>query len=429
MSDQLIYKASALPSQRFVLSNGLTVVVTENPVADIVAARFFLRAGSSLETPAQFGLSHLLAAVLTKGTTTYSAAEIATQVESVGAGLGTDTTADYFLVSLKTVSADFAALLRLVAEILRSPRFDTDQIELERNLTLQALRSQQEQPMALGIAQLRQAIYGQDHPYSHSGLGSAATVSQLQPTDLQQFHRTHFRPDNLVISMAGRITPAAAIALVESEFADWQAPDCPLPGVALPELVIQPQTQALPYHSQQSLVMVGYLATAVQAPEYPALRVLNTYLGSGLSSRLFVELREKRGLAYEVSSFFPSRVHPAPFVVYMGTDAANTAIAKSGLQAEVQRLCDAPLTAPEIQVAQGKILGQHALGKQTNAQIATLLGWCEILGLGIDYDLHYQQAIAAVTPVTAQQAAQKYLSHPYLSIVGPEAAVAQYASV
>lgn len=405
------------------LDNGLTVLITENPIADIVAARFFLRAGSSWETPAQFGLANLLAAVLTKGTTAHSAQAIASQIESVGAGLSADATADYFLLSLKTVSADFARLLPLAAEILQSPSFPTDQIELERKLTLQAIRSQQERPMSLGMNQLRQAIYGKQHPSSQSGLGTEITVAQIQAADLHQFHQTHFRPDNVVISLAGKITAPAAIALVESAFGNWQAPHQSLPELHLPPINSQPHTRVLVQPTQQSLVLVGYLATSLRSPDHAALRVLNTYLGSGLSSRLFVELREKRGLAYEVSSIYPSRIHPAYFVVYMGTGAENTAIALESLQAEVQRLCEAPLSQAEIQVAQSKILGQHALSKQTNAQLASLYGGCEILGLGLDYDRQFQTDIASVSPEQAHQVAQRYLSAPYISLVGPETAV------
>ncbi len=419
----------SLSPKRVVLANGLTVLITENPIADIVAARFFVRAGSSWETPAQFGLANLLAAVLTKGTITHSAQAIASQIESVGAGLSADATADYFLLSLKTVSADFARLLPLAAEILRSPSFPTDQIELERKLTLQAIRSQQERPMSLGMNQLRQAIYGEQHPSSQPGLGTETTVAQIQAADLHQFHQTHFRPDNLVISLAGRITVAAAIALVESAFGDWPTPQQSLPELHLPTINSQPHTRVLAQPTQQSLVLVGYLATSLRSPDHAALRVLNTYLGSGLSSRLFVELREKQGLAYEVSSFYPSRLHPAYFVVYMGTGAENTAIALDSLQTEVQRLCAAPLSSEEIQVAQSKILGQHALSKQTNAQLASLYGWCDILGLGLDYDRQFQSDIASVTAEQAHQVALRYLSAPYISLVGPEAAIAPRLNV
>jgi predicted Zn-dependent peptidase len=443
------------PQTRTVLKNGIVVLVWENPVADIVSARIFIRAGSQWESSQNAGLSHLVAAVLTKGTEQRSSLEIAEQVESVGASLSADAATDYFLLSLKTVSSDFAAILALAGELLRSPTFPQPEIDLERRLTLQAIRSQQEQPFSIAFDQLRQLMYG-DHPYALSGLGTEASVSQLERTDLQRYHQTHFRPDNIVISLSGRLQPDAAIALVEEVFGDWQAPPTPLPVLHLPTITSTPARAAIAQETQQSIVMLGYLAPAVvfdragasagaiqhnktsdqsvpsdpltlaAAPsiqDYAALKLLNSYLGNGLSSRLFVELREKRGLAYEVSAFYPTRLHPAQFVVYMGTAPENTAIALDGLKAEVDRLRTHPFDPETLQAAKDKILGQHALGKQTNAQIAQTFGWYETVGLGIGFDTEFQAQVAAVTVEATQRVAEQYLVEPYLSLVGPAAAV------
>ncbi len=403
---------------RTVLENGLVVLAVENPAADIVAARIFLRAGSLWEAGEQAGLSHLVATVLTKGTEQRSAQEIAECVESVGASLGMDAATDYLLLSLKTVSADFANILALAGELLRSPNFPEAEVELERRLTLQSIQVQQEQPMTVALDQLRRAMY-QNHPYAQSSLGAIATVAQLERADLQSYHQTYFRPDNLVISIAGRITPAQATTLVNQVFGDWQIPSTMQPTLELAALTPQPQHRVTTQQTQQSIVMLGYLAPSVRSPDYAALKVLSTYLGNGLSSRLFVELREKRGLAYEVSAFYPPRFDTSHFGVYMGTAAENTAIALESLQAEVNRLRDVPLSEDELAVAKSKILGQYALGKQTNAQIAQVLGWYEILGLGVEYDLQFQADVAAVTVEAAYQAACQYFIPPYVSLVGP----------
>jgi zinc protease len=412
---------------RTVLNNGIVVLVVENPSADIIAARIFVRAGSRWESAQQSGLSHLVASVITKGSAQFSSLEIAEQVETVGASLGTDSTSDYFLLSLKTVSSDFAEMLALAGELLRSPTFPLEEVELERRLTLQAIRSQQEQPFTIAMDQLRQAMYGQ-HPYARSGLGTQETVAQLTQQDLQQYHRAYFRPDNLVISIAGRVDPEAAIALVESVLGDWQAPSVSLPTLSPPPIVAAPTQVITPQETQQSIVMLGYLAPAVSldattASDYAALKVLNTYLGNGLSSRLFVELREKRGLAYDVSAFYPTRLDTSQFVVYMGTAPENTAIAQAGLRTEVDRLRTTPLTEAELQSAKNKMLGQHALGKQTNSQLAQIFGWYETLGLGIEFDTRFQQEVAAVTTKAAQSAADRCFIEPYLSLLGPAAVV------
>ncbi|EKQ69361.1 putative Zn-dependent peptidase [Leptolyngbyaceae cyanobacterium JSC-12] len=426
------------PIHRMMLSNGIIVLVAENPTADIIAARLFIRAGSRWEKPHQAGLTHLLSAVLTKGTETLSSLEIAEQVESVGASLSTDSTTDYFLVSLKSVSSDFEEMLALAAELLRSPTFPLQELELERRLTLQAIRSQQEQPFTVAFDQLRHIMYG-EHPYALSGLGTEYSVSQLTQEDLLDYHRTHFRPDNLVVSISGRIQPNAAIALIEKTFGDWQPPNVPLPTLQLPVIASNPIRKATAQETQQSIVMLGYLAPAVvdtsisatddvpTAHDYAVLKLINTHLGNGLSSRLFVELREKRGLAYEVSAFYTTRLDTAQFVAYMGTAPENTAIALEGLHYEIERLSTVLLTKDELQAAKNKLLGQYALGKQTNAQIAQTYGWYEALGLGIEFDRTFQSQVSAMTPAHIQATAQKYLVAPYVSLVGPASAVQELA--
>ncbi|MCM0594402.1 MAG: pitrilysin family protein [Gloeotrichia echinulata CP02] len=407
---------------RTVLSNGIVLLVTENPAADIVAGRIFVRAGSTSENREQAGLAHLLSAVMTKGCDGLSSLEIAEKVESLGAGLSADATTDYFLLSLKTVTADFGEILTLAGRLLRSPTFPEAQVELERRLALQDIRSQKEQPFTLAFDQLRQVMY-QQHPYAMSVLGDETTMSSLTREDLVKYHQTYFRPDNVVISIAGRVTAKEAVALVEAVFGDWQPTAEPTPTLNLPEIRVEPQPRLKPLQSQQSIVMLGYLGPSVSSPDYAPLKLLSTYLGNGLSSRLFVELREKQGLAYEVSAFYPTRQLPASFVVYIGTAPENTSIALKGLQTEVDLLSTTEVTASAFQAAKNKILGQYALGKQTNGQIAQIYGWYEILGLGIEFDRTFQEMIAAVNVTDAITAARRYLHEPYLSLVGPEEAI------
>lgn len=412
----------AIPNlHRSVLDNGITLIVVENQAADIISGRFFLKdAGTIVEQPDRAGLAHLVSAVITKGTNNLSALDIAEKIESIGAGLGADASTDYFSLSLKTVSSDFPPMLNLLGEIMRSPTFPEAEVELERKLTLQGIRSQQEQPFNVAFNQLRQKMYPQ-HPYGISVLGTETSVETLTREDLLQFHQTYFRPDNLIISLSGRITPEQAIALISETFGDWIKPDSPRPISLLNSPVANPTQSEIIQDTQQSIVMLGYLGTKVNLPDYPVLKLISTYLGNGLSSRLFVELREKRGLAYDVSAFFPTRLDTAPFITYMGTAPTNTKIAIEGLSTEVERLSQETLTQKELQGAKNKLLGQYALGKQTNGEIAQTYGWYETLGLGIEFDRTFQATIPPITPERVQQVASKYLTQPYISLVKPEA--------
>jgi predicted Zn-dependent peptidase len=265
-----------------------------------------------------------------------------------------------------------------------------------------------------------------DHPYGLSILGTEESVAQITRSDLENCHQTHFRPDQIIVSLSGRITVAEAVKLVEDAFKDWTPPNHAPIQPNLTDLQVNPSQKITMQDTQQSIVMLGYLGASVKDENYAGLKLLSTYLGNGLSSRLFVELREKRGLAYDVSSFYPTRLAPSQFVIYMGTAPQNTAIAIDGLRTEAERLCDTELTSEELQAAKNKLLGQYALGKQTNAEMAQLFGWYETLDLGIEFDERFQNEISMITPKIVLEVANQYLKQPYLSLVGPAAVLEGY---
>lgn len=291
--------------QRVLLANGLTLLLGQNPTVEILAAHCFFRGGSRSERPQQAGVSHLTAAVLTKGTHRHNSQAIAAWVESLGASLGVDSSADCFEVSLRCVAADFPELLGLLAELLRDPSFPEAEVARERDLMLQAIRAQQERPFSLAFDRVRQALYG-DHPYALPGLGRLETVGSLTREDLVAYHAAHCRPDGMVMVVIGPEPPEQMAAQVEAALGDWVVPgpspkdlDLPLPPLREPQLL------KLPQPTQQTTLLIGFRGSPAASADYPALKLLATYLGSGLSSRLFVELRERCGLAYEVSAFLP----------------------------------------------------------------------------------------------------------------------------
>lgn len=398
------------------------MIAVENPAADIVAGRLFMRAGQLWETPDTAGLFDLMTAVMLKGTTSRTSLEIAEVVESIGASLSADVSSDYSIVSLKTVSADFETVLALAAEIIRQPSFSLAEIELERRLILQGLKSMKEQPFSLAYNALRESMY-QGHPYGLPHAQTEHCIAGFTQADLQAAHQQYFRPDNMVVTVVGRISPNLAVKLVEQYFGDWSSPREPLPMLKLAPLTASAQKIVTVQETNQAFVVLGHVAGEVTSPDYAALKLISTYLGNGLSSRLFVELREKQGLAYDVSAFYPTRLSTSQFVAYIGTAPENLPVALAGLQKEIARLKTVPLSEEELQVCKNKMLGQYALGKQTNGQIAQTYGWYEMLGLGMSFDEAFPQAIAAVTVADIQAAAQRCFVEQSVSILGPAAVV------
>ncbi|WP_218079656.1 M16 family metallopeptidase [Anthocerotibacter panamensis] len=401
------------------LANGIRLVILPTAPSEIVAVRAFWLGGTALEAPAKQGLAHLVAAVLQKGCGSLTSQDIAGKVEAAGASLGSDVQPDCFMAGLGCLRSDFAPLLGLLAEVLQDPTFPEAELALERQNTLMAIRTQQERPATLAYNQLRAQLYGTSHPYGFLELGSPETVANLTREDLVHYHQGSCVPQRLVLCVASSLDPDLVLSQVEARFGAWTTKE-PLP---LPDLrfIRPPATRKhTPQATEQNTLFLGYPAVGLHDPDQAVFKLLSTYLGSGLSSRLFVELREKKGLAYDVSAFFPTRSGASHFVTYIGTAPKNLTVAEAGLRAEVERLQTSLLSADELRVAKNKLLGQYALSKQSSAQVARIQGLYEVLGLGADYDVLYQERIRAITAEQIQAVAQCYLTEPSVSLVGPE---------
>lgn len=419
-SPGLDLRATRPVAQRYRLSNGITLLIAQNSSVSITAARLFFQGGARLDPAEVAGRANLMATVLTKGTQQRDSHSIGVAVESLGAAIGVDCTSDYLEIGLKCVSGDLPEVLTLVAEIVQQPSFPRAEVKREQDLMLQTIRAQRERPFRLAFEQLRRALYGH-HPYAFATTGREETITPLTQADLIAYHQLCCRPDRLVIAAVTPFSPDQVRQQIEGIWGGWSCSE-PLPPPPHPSLPPHPTSHLLTLDqpTQQSLIMIGTRGAAAGSQDYGVLKLLATYLGNGLSSRLFVELREKRGLAYEVSALFATRQDPAPFAVYMGTAAENTAIGLEGLRRELDRVREIKLEMEEVEAAKRKLLGQYTLGKQTNAQIAQLLGWYEILGLGMEFDQIYPQQLQAITPEDLHRAAIAYLEQPILSIVGPQ---------
>ena len=169
------------------------------------------------------------------------------------------------------MAADFETVLALAAEVMRSPSFPKAEVELERRQILQGIKSMKEQPFSMAYNYLREALYP-GHPYGLSQAQTERCMAAFTQGDLQAAHCQYFRPDNIVISLAGRLSPAVAVNLIEKFFGDWQRPDEPLPAVSLPEVAVAAQRIVTAQETNQAFIVLGHLAGAVSDPDYAALK-------------------------------------------------------------------------------------------------------------------------------------------------------------
>lgn len=402
------------------LGGGLPVIVHACNGPPILSARLLIRGGSGADPAGGRGAHQLLAGLMTRGCGPLDAEALADLVEGAGAALRAEAHEDALVIALKCAADDAATLLPLLPSMVRQPSLSVDQFQLERQLNLQTLQRQREDPFQLAHDQLRQLLYGQG-PYGHDPLGIEAELAALEPTALQPLLQ-QLGHQGAVLVLCGTI-PADLEALLDTPLTqDWQT--------ALPQGVTaapwRPPGARLAQQSQdteQLVLMLGAGTVPLGDQDALPLRLLQAHLGLGMSCRLFVVMREERGLAYDVGVHLPARLGATPFVMHLSTSADRAEEATRTLLDEWQRIREQALSHAELALARAKFRGQDAMGRQTRSQIAERLSL--MLGSGLPMD-HVERSLARAADLDAQelrQVAERLLAAPCLSLVGPEQAL------
>jgi predicted Zn-dependent peptidase len=403
------------------LAGGLPLLVKHRPGPAILAAQLVIRGGSGADPSGGRGGHQVLAGLMTRGCGDLDAEALADLVEGAGAALRAEAQEDALVLALKCAATDAVDLLPLLIRMVRRPALDIDQFELERQLNLQTLQRQREDPFQLAHDQLRRQLYD-DGPYGHDPLGIEDDLQALEPRSLQPLV-AGLGDRGAVLVICGD-PPEGTEALLERELAlaPWHTA-LPGPAVLVPK---RPPLQRLACQQQdteQLVLMLGTATVPLGHADALALRLLQCHLGLGMSSRLFGTMREERGLAYDVGVHLPARCGPAPWVMHLSTSAERAGEATACLLDEWQRLLEAPLRESERELALAKFLGQEAMGRQTCGQIAERLALVLSHGLG---EGHIAAVLARAPELGCgdlQAVARRQLQVPCLSLVGPEPAL------
>ncbi len=253
-------------------------------------------------------------------------------------------------------------------------------------------------------------------------------MSALARDRLLAFYRTHYTAANTVVTVAGELPAADALAHARRAFGTLPAGTLPprLRWLRAVERALAPppvpQQVREARDTAAAWIVVAYLTVPAGHPDFAALRVLNAILGEGAASRLWVEVRERRGLAYQVGSVLAARAGPGFLRLVAGTDPPNLSTVLVLLEAEVARLREAAPTPDEVDLAKRSIAGRTALARQDLEAEAYALGWQELLGLGVDYEARFLAQVARVTPDDVHRVARRYLAGGVVAIVAPASA-------
>ncbi len=423
MGKQNIPYPNANTIHRRQLPNGITVLIYENFVTESVVIEGLVRTGSLAESAAQAGLANMTASLLMHGTETRSFEQIYDALESVGAEVGFSSGYHITSFSGQGLVEDLELLLELIAHSLRQPTFPQAQVEQIRGQIMTGLQMRAGDTGQMALLAFREALY-QEHPYGRSQRGYDHTVPTITRDDIADFHRNHFGPKGMIVTIVGAVKAADALAKVEAMLGDWQVPAqqiiAAVPDAARPKMVVKTAV-SIPDKSQADLV-IGLPGPRRCVPDYLDVSLMNTILGVfGMMGRIGQSVREEQGLAYYAYSRLQGGLGPTPWMACAGVAPGNIDKATHSILQEIKRIQDEPVSPAELADSQTYRTGSMPVGLETNAGLADVITDMELYELGLDYLLHYPDLIRDITPERIQAAAQKYLSSEQVvvAVAGP----------
>ncbi len=384
------------------------------PMADI---QVVFDAGSARDGK-QFGLAALTSALLDSGAGQWNADQIAQRFESVGANFGTGVTSDMASLTLRTLTEPnlFDKALDTMHVILTKPKFNKADFLREQNRTLAGIKQREESPAEVGSEAFSNKLYG-NHPYAHPDSGVPATVTKFKPSDLSQFYKKYYVSSNAIVVIVGNLTKQQAEQTAEKLLADLPVGQKP---EAIPDVIIPTQAnrQHIDFPSTQTHVLVGLPGTYRKDPDYFNLYVGNHILGgSGLVSKLFVEVREKRGLAYSASSAFAPLLKPGPFVVSLQTRNDQTKQALEVLNATLADFINKGPSQAELDAAKKNIIGGFPMRFDTNKELAGYVAMIGFYDMPLDYLDTFRQKIEETSIATITEAFKRKINIALLQTV------------
>ena len=407
---------AVLPIEHWTTRAGARVYFVRAASIPMVDLSISFDAGDRYDPVDRSGLASLTTAMLAKGVPGADEAEIAERFASVGAQRGGSVGDDRAVVTLRSLAseAELASALATLERTLAAPAFPAEVLAREKERVIQALREAQTKPETLAHREFGRLLYPQ-HPYG--AYATPESVSSIRREDLQRFHRTHFAAPRAVVAMIGALSRERAEALAEQLTANLPpGGDAPrLPAVTFPE---RPVERRIPHPASQSHILIGAPGIAWGDPDQFALTVGNYILGGGgFVSRLYDEVREKRGLAYSVYSYFTPSLQPGPFTIGLQTQRGQTDLALQVVRETLARfLADGP-TEDEVAAAKANLIGGFALRIDSNVKILGYLSTIGFYGLPLDYLDRWTERIAQVDARQIREAFARHLNGAVLATV------------
>ncbi|MGI8556389.1 MAG: M16 family metallopeptidase [Pyrinomonadaceae bacterium] len=399
-----------------VLPNGLKVVIFENKRLPLVSYRLGFKTGEINDPTGSTGLTSAVTSLLNEGTKTRSSKQIAEEIEQLGANISASSNDDNTVVAASALAMYSPEILRLMADIVLHPSFPENEIALFKKNAVENLKYSRSQPAFLANEQIAKTIYG-TNPYSIVS-PTAADVEKITRDQLIAFHDKMFIPNNATLVVVGDVNRETLLKEINENFGNWKKgttaetkfPAPPVRTATTLTVVDRPG-------SIQSNIVLANLAIDRSNPDYFPVLVMNQILGSGASSRLFMNLREAKGYTYGAYSSFDTKRSAGNF---QATAEVRTPVTGDSLKEffyELNRIRNEKATSKELADAKSYLMGVFPLRAETQEGLTNLLVSQQLYNLPADYLQTYRDKINAVTLEDVERVAQKYISPDKIAIV------------
>jgi zinc protease len=398
------------PVQRSVLPNQLTLLVCEENSLPFVTIQLLIDAGSRGDPSGEEGLSYLTARGLLLGTSKRAVTAIHEELDFMGASLSSSSGRDYATLSLQVLKKDLDKGWDLFMDVLTQPTFPEEEIKREVEKTLAAIQSAEDQPDEVAEKEFQKTLFP-NSPYGHPVEGTKESLPRMTREAMVRFYRTYYHPNNAILTVVGDISAEEVKSKLLPSLAKW--PMAGMPKISFnPSFVKEKKAVKIDRGITQANIILGQIGVSRDNPDYYALTVMNYILGGGgFTSRLVEEIRNKRGFAYSVASFFDPGKYPGSFQIALQTknSSAREAIALSFQ--EMERIRKEPVSEKELEGAKKYLIGSFPMRLNTQGKLVGFLSQVEYYGLGLDYPEKYPSLIRSVTREEVVRVAKKYL-HP-----------------
>ena len=402
-------------TKKLKLDNNATMLLTDNSYNDIVAISIMAKGGNFLEP--QRGTSRLFADLLMKGTKKYSAIELAKALEENGINITITPNSDTFNINVLTTKNQVETALEILDDMLNNSTFDDIEIEKDRTILLNKIKQNRDNPLNLAIDGYKSQIY-KDSVYSTSYTLLEKSLPHVTREHIKTYQSKILNPENIIISVNGKVDQDKLVNIFSNMFPNNYQPAFDFSKYSIPKLTAKTQVTKKADDQKTAWVILGWQTNGIDnKKEYATLNIINTILGSGMSSRLFRSVREQEGLAYQVGSSYNPNILAGSFNVYVGTNPKTLDRAKQKMLAEMETFKTQFVSGKELRDAKDRLLGEFVIELETNNDKATTLGWFEASGRGYEFIDEYAKLINSVTVSDIVEVANKYFNNNYTTSI------------